>query len=110
MTAALVASVALLWVAVIALGVIVLALVRQVGVLHERVAPAGALVGRETPRVGEEAPVLEVRDWHGVRRRIGGRSEAGRSTLLAFVSPTCPMCAAGSISPRTRSARSCGRN
>lgn len=92
MTTALVVSVVVLWVAVVALAIMVAALVRQVGVLHERVAPAGALMGRETPRVGEEAPVIEVPDWHGVRRRLGGRSEAGRATLLAFVSPTCPMC------------------
>jgi methylamine dehydrogenase accessory protein MauD len=91
-TAALVASIAALWVVVVALAIVVFALVRQVGVLHERVAPAGALMGRETPRVGEEAPVIEVPDWHGVRRRLGGRSDAGRATLLAFVSPTCPMC------------------
>jgi methylamine dehydrogenase accessory protein MauD len=91
-TTALALSVAVLWVLVVALAVVVLALVRQVGVLHERVAPAGALMGRETPRVGEEAPVIEIPDWHGVRRRIGGRSELGRGTLLVFVSPTCPMC------------------
>jgi len=92
MTTALAVSVVLLWVAVVVLAVIVVALVRQVGVLHERVAPAGALVGRETPKVGEEAPVIEVPDWHGLRRRIGGRSDGGRGTLLVFVSPTCPMC------------------
>lgn len=92
MTTALAVSVALLWVAVVVLGVLVVALVRQVGVLHERVAPAGALVGRETPKVGDEGPVIEVPDWQGVRRRIGGRSDGGRGTLLVFVSPTCPMC------------------
>jgi methylamine dehydrogenase accessory protein MauD len=92
MTTALVVSVAVLWAVVVVLAVVVLALVRQVGVLHERVAPAGALVGRETPRAGEEAPVVEAPDWHGVRRRLGGRSERGRGTLLVFVSPTCPVC------------------
>lgn len=92
MTTALMVSVAVLWVLVVALAVIVLALVRQVGVLHERVAPAGALMGRETPRVGEEAPVIEVPEWQGGRRRLGGRSDEGRGTLLVFVSPTCPMC------------------
>ncbi|HEX4848206.1 MAG TPA: methylamine dehydrogenase, partial [Novosphingobium sp.] len=33
----------LLWVAVVILGVLVAALARQVGILHERIAPAGAL-------------------------------------------------------------------
>ena len=33
----------LLWIAVIVLGALVAALARQVGILHERIAPAGAL-------------------------------------------------------------------
>ena len=38
-----------LWVLVIVLALIVLALARQVGILHERVAPAGALQPVEGP-------------------------------------------------------------
>jgi methylamine dehydrogenase accessory protein MauD len=83
---------ALLWVALLALAALVLALLRQVGLLHERIAPAGALVGREGPRPGEQAPVLEVDDWSGAPLRIGGADAAGRGTLLFFVSPTCPVC------------------
>lgn len=92
MTTALALSVVALWVVVVALAVVVLALVRQVGVLHERVAPAGALMGRETPRAGDAAPVVEVRDWQDRPLRIGGPSPTGRATLLAFVSPSCPLC------------------
>ena len=33
-----------LWVLVVALAAVVLALTRQLGVLHERIAPAGALM------------------------------------------------------------------
>jgi hypothetical protein len=40
---ALIVSNVVLWLLVIALGVVVYALTRQIGVLHERVAPAGAL-------------------------------------------------------------------
>ena len=65
---------------VLVLAAVVVALVRQIGILHERVAPAGALVGREGPRVGEPAPRLTVDDWNGVpvsarrrRRRTAGR-------------------------------------
>lgn len=87
---ALIVSNVLLWIVVVALSGVVLALLRQVGVLHERVAPAGALVGRGGPRVGEPAPVLEVEDWSGRRLRVGGASEA--STLVCFVSPGCPVC------------------
>jgi methylamine dehydrogenase accessory protein MauD len=83
---------ALLWALVIALAAVVVALTRQIGVLHDRLAPVGALVGGETPRVGETAPVLEVEAWDGGTVRIGGVAEDGRDTLLLFVSPTCPVC------------------
>jgi len=91
-TDALVISNVLLWIAVVALAGLVLALLRQIGVLHERVSPAGALLGGEGPQVGEAAPVLEVADWSGAPRRLGGADPEGRSTLLLFVSPTCPVC------------------
>lgn len=89
---ALIVSNLLLWIAVVALGALVLALLRQIGVLHERIGPAGALVGREGPRSGEPAPVLELQDWNGETLRVGGRDPDGRGTLLLFVSPTCPVC------------------
>jgi methylamine dehydrogenase accessory protein MauD len=93
MLEALVISNVVLWVLVIALTGVVLALVRQIGVLHERVAPAGALVGREGPRVGAPAPRLELADWSGAPVAVGGPRADGKSTLLAFVSPACPVCA-----------------
>ena len=43
----------LLWVLVILLTVMVLALARQVGVLNDRVAPAGALTPTSGPKIGE---------------------------------------------------------
>jgi methylamine dehydrogenase accessory protein MauD len=89
---ALIVSNAALWVVVLVLGAAVLALMRQVGVLHERIAPAGALVGGESPRVGEAAPVLEVEDWNGSHVRLGGEDPSGRGTLLFFVAPNCPVC------------------
>lgn len=92
MTEALLVSNVLLWILVLALCGVVLALLRQIGVLHERVAPAGALVPSRGPRVGEAAPVVEARDWAGTTRRVGGPDPARRSTLLFFLSPTCPLC------------------
>lgn len=89
---ALAVSNLLLWLAVIALSAVVLALLRQVGVLHERIAPAGALMVRGGPAVGDAAPVLEVETWSGAPLRIGGADPDGRSTLLYFLSPTCPVC------------------
>jgi methylamine dehydrogenase accessory protein MauD len=101
MTQALVVSNLLLWILLAALAAIVLALVRQIGILHERVAPAGALLGREGPRPGERAPVLEVEDLAGRRLRLGGAQPSGSSTLLLFVSPSCPVCKA--LLPAARS-------
>jgi methylamine dehydrogenase accessory protein MauD len=92
MTEALVISNVLLWVAVVVLGGVVLALVRQIGVLHERVFPVGALVAPGGPKVGEAAPVATVTDLAGTPVRLGGADAAGRRTLLFFLSPTCPVC------------------
>ncbi len=82
----------LLWVAVVSLGVMVFALTRQIGVLYERVAPAGALMLNQKLRVGGAAPELEVLDLHGKKLSLGGASKTGKSNLLFFVSPTCPVC------------------
>lgn len=103
MIEALVVSNLLLWLLVLALSALVFALLRQIGVLHERVAPAGALLGAETPRPGEPAPVLELEDWAGRTLRVGGSEPQGRSTLLLFVSPSCPVCKA--LLPAARSLR-----
>ena len=92
MIEALAVSNALLWIAVLVLSGVVLALMRQIGVLHERIAPAGALVGRETPTVGDAAPVVEAADRHGHPQRIGGAAENGEHTLVFFLSPSCPVC------------------
>ncbi len=92
MVNALIVSNIILWVTVVALAAVVVALMRQIGVLHERVAPAGALMAAGGPRVGERAPVLEVEDWSGAARIVGDADAEGNSTLLLFVSPTCPIC------------------
>jgi methylamine dehydrogenase accessory protein MauD len=83
---------ALLWVAVLALGALVFALVRQIGVLHERVAPAGALVLSGGPKVGDPAPAFVATDIFQRELRLGGADPHGHATLLFFVSPTCPIC------------------
>jgi methylamine dehydrogenase accessory protein MauD len=91
---ALLVSHVALWIVVVVLAVVVFALMRQIGVLHERVSPAGALMSGRGPRVGEVAPVLDVEEWSGRRIAIGGREPEGRSTLLFFLSPSCPVCKA----------------
>jgi len=91
MTALLVSN-AVLWVVVLVLAIVVLGLMRQLGVLHERIAPAGALMLSRGLTVGERVPPLEIPDVYGRLQRIGHAREDGRSVLLLFVSPTCPVC------------------
>jgi methylamine dehydrogenase accessory protein MauD len=88
----LVVSQIVLWVVVVVLALTVVALVRQIGVLHERVAPLGALSTKNAVEVGQAAPQFDVIDLAGRPLHIGGRSADGRSQLLLFVSPSCPMC------------------
>jgi len=89
---ALVISNLVLWVAVVGLAALVVALLRQVGVLYERIAPAGALVAGAAPRVGEPAARVTVADLAGSPVALGGPSLDGRRTLFFFLSPTCPVC------------------
>lgn len=89
---ALTVSVVLLWAAVIALGVLVWALSRQVGVLFERVAPIGALVTDAGPAVGEASPSFALTGIQSEAVTIGGPSASARPTLLFFLSPSCPVC------------------
>jgi len=90
MTDALVVSNLLLWLVVLALLVAVFALARQVGILYERVAPMGALMIDSGPAVGAAAPRLDLADLDGTAVAVG--AAGGRSQLLFFLSPTCPVC------------------
>ena len=75
-----VASLALVALAVAGLGILVLALYRQVGVLSARLAPQGPLeLAEEGPAIGRPAPELDD------LARTG-------PALVAFFSPTCPLC------------------
>jgi methylamine dehydrogenase accessory protein MauD len=91
MTALAVSNV-VLWALVLALALVVLALVRQLGVLHERIAPAGALMLNRGLNVGEPAPMLDVVDLEGRHLRLGEPRTDGKSTLLVFLAPSCPVC------------------
>lgn len=92
MAEAMLVSNIVLWVLVIVLALVVLALARQVGVLHERVAPAGALMPTTGPKVGELTEPLPLSDINGQTLSIGGPDANGLHTLVMFISPTCPVC------------------
>ncbi len=87
---AMTVSVVLLWLAVLALGVMLWALSRQVGVLFERVAPMGALVTDAGPAVGAASPSFALTGLMSELVAIGGVSAT--PTLVFFLAPTCPVC------------------
>lgn len=76
-----VASYVLLWVAVVGLSFAVIALLRQVGVLHARLRPLGVHAANEGPQRGELAPRSERLDYG-----------AAVLTLVAFTSERCQVC------------------
>jgi methylamine dehydrogenase accessory protein MauD len=84
------ASYAALWILVILLGVLVVALARQVGTLHLRMGPRGALeLDEEGPPLGETPQPVAATDLDGREVWIGG---PGEGQLVVFVSPGCPIC------------------
>ncbi len=91
MQEALIISNLVLWLVVLALVVIVLALSRQIGMLYERIAPMGALMIDQGPKVGDPSPVMTLPVIAGGEEVQVGVAR-GRSQLLFFLSPTCPVC------------------
>lgn len=84
------ASYVALWILVVILGVLLVALARQVGVLHLRLGPRGALeIDSEGPPLGEAPEPVDVPNGHGHPVTVGG---PGHPQFLLFVSPDCPVC------------------
>ncbi len=74
------------------LAAVVFGLARQIGVLHERIAPMGAMSQSRGPAVGESAPQIAVKTLQGATFDVGADRPGGRRRLLLFVAPTCPVC------------------
>ncbi|AMO76436.1 MULTISPECIES: methylamine dehydrogenase accessory protein MauD [Pseudomonas] len=87
---AMIVSNILLWCLLLALAFVVMGLVRQIGVLHGRIAPAGALMVDKGVAVNEPAPQVTAADRHGRPVNFGYAGE--KAQLLFFLSPTCPIC------------------
>src|SRR5580700_1414586 len=102
----LIASQIALWIGLLALCVVCMALARQIGVLHQRIAPAGALALRQPLKPGEPVPEMSLTALDGAAVRIGG-ARGGRSQLVLFVSPDCAICE--SLLPAVRSAQGAER-
>ena len=92
MITALIVSHVILWLVVLGLGITVIALTRQVGLLHERIAPVGALSQSPKVKVGAKAPEMVLRDVRDQVVQIGSAATDDARTLLFFLSPTCPVC------------------
>jgi len=79
-----------LYLALVVLSVAFFALARQVGVLFERISPMGALVTEAGPRIGDRSTQFPLTSLTGGEVTVGNPST--RSTLIFFLSPTCPVC------------------
>ncbi|QFQ89723.1 methylamine dehydrogenase accessory protein MauD (plasmid) [Paracoccus kondratievae] len=88
----LIASNILLWIAFLGVTMVMLGLMRQIGLLHERSSPMGAMITDHGPDIGDQAPEFDLPDYFGRPVHIGGASAEGRPTLLMFTAPTCPVC------------------
>jgi methylamine dehydrogenase accessory protein MauD len=78
------------WVLLVALLLIVVALARQVGTLHLRLGPRGALeIDTEGPPLGEAPPPRPAVAEDGSHVMVGG---PGVRRVVVFSSPTCSVC------------------
>lgn len=93
MESAIVIALLLQWLLLLGLGVVVIALVRQIGILHQRLGPAGALMISKGVRIGERSPELKLQTLDGRELLIGAPQAEGRSTLIMFLAADCPVCA-----------------
>ena len=85
-----VASYVVLWLLVVVLAIVVVALARQIGTLHLRLGPQGALeIDTEGPPLDEAPPLFDAHDTDGRRAVVGG---PGQPSLLLFASPGCIAC------------------
>ncbi len=88
----LIVSNVLLWLVLVGLVLVIIALARQIGVLHERIAPVGALTPRGGPEVGDPSPRMTLATLAGETLVVGEPLAPGRMRLLLFVSSDCPVC------------------
>ena len=70
-----------LWLVVVAMAVMMWTMLRQIGVLYERVAPVGALMDSAGPQVGEASSIFPLQSLTGGAVRIGA---SGAKATLVF--------------------------
>lgn len=78
-----------LWILVLLEGAVILVLLRQIGLLHLRLQPAGARMTNVGPEIGTMLPERRADDLAGHSVAI---IDHRRPRLLLFVSPHCGAC------------------
>lgn len=91
-TGFIIASNVLLWCAFLSLAALMLGVIRQIGLLHERSAPLGAMMMDNGPEIGERSPVFNVTTFDGTPIAVGRAVVPERPSLLMFTGPSCPIC------------------
>ncbi|NHN88926.1 thioredoxin domain-containing protein [Acetobacter conturbans] len=92
MTLALILWQIVLTLLILGVAVMLLALARQIGVLHERMAPIGPQEARPGLDVGQVVPRLVLHTLEDRPVVIGEALQAGHRQMLLFVAPECPVC------------------
>lgn len=90
---ALIASNIGLLAAVLALGAVVLSLARQIGVLHERTAPAGVAPQRNRQPQSLDPTALTLTSVTGACAPLADFAQ-DRALAILFIGPDCPICKA----------------
>lgn len=88
-----------LWLVVLLLIFAVFVLARQIGFMHERIAPSGARMIDAGLEVGQVVPARRVTDIEGRNVDFGGIMP--KPILITFLSATCGSCA--DVAPALRS-------
>jgi methylamine dehydrogenase accessory protein MauD len=83
------ASYILLWALVLGSFVMWLAVLRQIGILHNRWGPRGGLMTEDGPGVGEAVPRFDVVSVEGSELRFPGD---GLLNLAVLTNPSCSAC------------------
>lgn len=79
-----------LWLVVMVMAVMMWVMLRQIGILYERIAPVGALMDGGGPAIGEASAIFRLQSLTGGQAEIG--TPGNTASLVFFLSPTCPVC------------------
>ncbi|MBI3468105.1 MAG: hypothetical protein HY000_34295 [Planctomycetes bacterium] len=89
---ALLISYVALWALVLVQSVLILAMLRQIGVLHLRIAPAGARILSFGPEIGDPVSPVTLQDMENPADELRVCGTMDSDLFLLFVTPTCAVC------------------